>query len=106
MLSYMATLFDFKDWLQELDLGPSDYEEISQLVHSLRNICECGLYKTVVARGVNNGWIVSGSGAPDNLKLTTPKQVTAFIRHIEDTLCEGMDAEVFACYKNDMMKDE
>lgn len=63
-------------------------------------------YKTVVANGANNGRIVYGSGASGNFKLTTPKQVTAFIRHIEDTLCEGMDAEVYAWYKNNMMKDE
>ena len=48
-----------------------------------------------MAKGVKNGWVVSGSGTSDKLKLTTPKQMTTLIHHIEDTLCEGMDAEVF-----------
>lgn len=102
----MATLFDYKDWFQELDLEPSDYEAASQLVHSLRNVCECGLFKTSVAKGTNNGWIISTSGIDDVLKLSTPKQVTAFVRHIEASLCEDMDAEVYASYKHNMLKDD
>ena len=71
----MATLSDYKDWLEELDFESSDYEAISQLVHSIRNRCECGLYNTQEAKGVNNGWIISASGVEDKLHLKTPKQM-------------------------------
>ena len=61
----MATLSDYKDWLEEMDFESSDYEAISQLVHSIRNRCEFGLYNTQEAKGVNNGWIISASGVKE-----------------------------------------
>lgn len=102
----MALLNNYIDWLQEVDIDEKDYESASDLVHSLRNVCECGLFKTAIANGKNNGWIVSACGTEDNLHLFTPKQVSAFIRHIEVTLCEGMDAEIYSSYKHNMLKDD
>ena len=101
----IATLSDYKDWLEELDFESSDYEAISQLVHSIRNRCECGLYNTQEAKGVNNGWIISASGVEDKLHLKTPKQMTALVRHIEYTLCEDTDAEIYAWYKHALERD-
>jgi len=89
----MATLSDYKDWLEELDF------------ESIRNRCECGLYNTQEAKGVNNGWIISASGVEDKLHLKTPKQMTALVRHIEYTLCEDTDAEIYAWYKHALERD-
>lgn len=102
----MATRNDYKEWLQIVDFEDTDYEAISQLVHSIRNRCECGLFKTEVAKGNNNGWIISGEGVVDNLHLISPKQMTAFIRHIEATLCDDTDAEIYAWYKHEMEKND
>ena len=44
----MATLNDYKEWLQEVDINPSDYESPSALVTAIRNIEECGLFKVVM----------------------------------------------------------
>lgn len=57
--------------------------------------CECGFFTTQIANGANNGWIISAEGVELKLHLTTLKQIGAFIRHIEATLCEDMDAEVY-----------
>ncbi len=101
----MATLNDFKDWFNELGLEESEYEHASNLVHSLRNQCECGIFNTQVAKGRNNGWIVSAEGVDDNLHLFTLAQITGFIRYIEYFFCEGMDVEIYCSYKHEMMKD-
>lgn len=101
----MSTLNDYKDWFQELDLSETDYEAADQLVHSLKNVCDCGLFHTVVANGQNNGWIVSADGTEDTLHLITEKQKLAFITHIQAILCGGMDAEDYASFKHNMMKD-
>lgn len=105
-LKIMSTLNDYKDWFQELDLSETDYEAADQLVHSMRNVCDCGLFHTVTAKGKNNGWIISADGVEDNLHLITPKQVSAFITHIQATICDGMDAEVYASFKHEMLKDD
>lgn len=97
---------DYKEWLRAVDIDANDHESPSDLVHSLRNCCECGLFNTQVAKGTNNGWIISASCVQDKLHLKTPKQMTAFIRHIEHNLCEDMDAEVYASYKHAMEKDD
>lgn len=59
-----------------------------------------------VANGKNNGWIISADGVEEVLHLFTPKQVSAFITHIQATICEGMDAEVYASFKHEMLKDD
>ena len=43
----MATIQDFKEWLQEVDIDPSDYESPSSLVTAIRNVEECGLFEVV-----------------------------------------------------------
>ena len=107
----MATINDYKEWLNEIDIEPTDYESPSNLVHTLRNPESgdqkegCGGFYTQVANGANNGWIISADGVEDKLHLKTPKQMTAFIRHIEATLCEDMDAEIYASYRHSMEKD-
>ena len=102
----MSTLNDYKTWLQELDLSETDYELADQLVHSMRNVCDCGLFHTVTANGKNNGWILSADDAEDNMQLITPQKVSAFITHIQTTICERMDAEVYASFKHEMLKDD
>lgn len=101
----MATLNDYKVWFEELDLESFEYEAARQLVHSLRNTCECGLFNTQIAKGTNNGWIISSNGIDDKLHLKTPKQVSSFITYIELTFCEGMDAEIYASYRHNLEKD-
>ena len=102
----MATLTDFKDWFNEVGLEENEYEHASSLVHSLRNACECGLFNTQVAKGKNNGWIISCDGVDDVLHLFKLSQITGFIRYIEYSFCEGMDAEIYCSYKHAMEKDD
>ena len=102
----MSLLNDYKDWLQVLNLSETDYEAADQLVHSMRNVCDCGLFHTSIANGKNNGWIISADGVEEVLHLFTPKQVSAFITHIQTTICEGMDAEVYASFKHEMLKND
>lgn len=64
------------------------------------------LFHTSIANGKNNGWIISADGVEEVLHLFTPKQVSAFITHIQTTICEGMDAEVYASFKHEMLKDD
>lgn len=108
----MPTINDYKQWLSEVDIDPCDYESPSHLVHTLKYAalhgeeCECGFFTTQIANGANNGWIISAEGVENKLHLTTLKQIGAFIRDIEATLCEDMDAEVYASYKHAMKKDD
>lgn len=102
----MATLNDFKDWFNEVGLEESEYEHASDLVHSLRNCCECGLFNTQNAKGMNNGWIISADGVKDTLHLRTIAQISGFIRYIEEVFCEGMDAEIYCSYRHAMEKDD
>ena len=102
----METLTDFKDWFNEVGLEDSEYEHASHLVHSLRNMCKCGLFNTQVANGKNNGWIISCDGVEDVLHLFTPNQITGFIHYIEYSFCEGMDAEIYCSFKHAMEKDD
>ena len=71
----------------------------------MRNCCECGLFNTKVARGTDNGWIISADGTEDNLHLRTMNQMTGFIRFIEKTFCGGMDAEIYCSFRREMEKD-
>lgn len=102
----MATLNDFKDWFNEVGLEEGEYENASNLVHSLRNCCKCGLFNTQVANGKNNGWIISADGVIDTLHLFKLTQITGFIRYIEYIFCEGMDAEIYCSYRHAMDKDD
>ena len=102
----MATLNDYKEWLQEVDINPSDYESPSALVTAIRNTEECGLFKVVKANGANNGIIISADGTEDKLHLATDKQINAFITHIETVLCNGMSAEAYESFKRTMEKDK
>lgn len=47
----MATINDYKAWLQEVDIDPSDYESPSALVNAIRHVGEYGLFKVVEANG-------------------------------------------------------
>lgn len=100
----MNTLNDFKDWFNEVGLEENEYEQACNLVHSLRNLCECGGFKTQIANGKNNGWIISADGVDSVLHLFKLSQITGFIRYIEYSFCEGMDAEIYASYKHAMEK--
>lgn len=102
----MATLNDFKDWFNEVGLEESEYENACHLVHSLRNLCKCGLFNTQVANGNDNGWIITCDGVDDVLHLLTPEQIIVFIHYIERIFCEGMDAERYCLYKQAMEKDD
>ena len=102
----MATHNDYKEWLQEVDISPSDYESPSALVTAIRNIEECGLFKVVKANGANNGIILPADGTEDKLPLATDKQINAFITHIETVLCNGMSAEAYESFKRTMEKDK
>ena len=102
----MATLNDYKEWLQEVDIDPSDYESPSALVTAIRNIEECGLFKVVKANGADNGIIISADGTEDKLHLATDKQINAFITHIEKVLCNCMPAEAYESFKRMMEKDD
>lgn len=102
----MATIQDFKVWLQEVNIDPSDYESPSALVTAIRNREECGLFKVEKANGANNGIIISAVGTDDKLHLATDKQINAFITHIEKVLCNGMLAEAYESFKRTMEKDD
>ena len=102
----MATINDYKAWLQEVDIDSSDYETPSALVNAIRNGGEYGLYKVVEANGLNNGIIISADGTEDKLHLVTDKQINAFITHIEALLCNGMPAEAYESFKREMEKDD
>lgn len=102
----METLDDYKVWLNEVDLEPTDWESVGQLVHALKNKCECGLFNVKIANGANNGWIIYATGVDDTLHLTTDKQIRAFITHLEVNYCEGMDAEAYASFKHNMQKND
>ena len=102
----MATINDYKAWLQEVDIGPSDYESPSALVNAIRHVGEYGLFKVVEANGTNNGIIISADGTEDKLHLVTDKQINAFITHIEASLCNGMSAEAYESFKRGMGKDD
>lgn len=102
----MATINDYKEWLEEVDIDSSDYESPSALVTAIRNEEVCGLFKVVRANGANNGIIISADGTVDKLHLKTDKQINAFINHIETVLCNGMSAETYESYKREMEKDD
>ena len=102
----MATLNDYKEWLQEVDIDSNDYESPSALVKAIREGGECGLFKVEKANGVNNGIIISADGTEDKLHLITDKQLNAFITHIETVLCNGMPAEAYESFKRAMEKDD
>lgn len=102
----MATIYDYKAWLQEVHINPSDYESPSALVCAIRNGGEYGLFKVVEANGANNGIIISADGTEDKLHLVTDKQINAFITHIEALLCNGMSAEAYESFKREMDKDD
>lgn len=108
----MTTINDYKAWFDEVDLESSEYEAASNLVHVLRQAVysnsdnDCGGFKAQIANGQNNGWIISADGVDDKLHLTTHKQISAFIRHIEASMCEDMDAEIYASYRHAMERDD
>lgn len=102
----MATIHDYKEWLQEVDIDPSDYDSPSSLVTAIRNVEECGLFKAEKANGANNGIIISAVGTDDKLHLAKDKQINAFITHIEKVLCNGMSAEAYESFKRAMEKDD
>lgn len=55
---------------------------------------------------MNNGWIISADGVEDKLHLTSHKQISALIRHIEANMCEDMDAEIYTSYRHAMEKND
>lgn len=107
----MEPINDYKAWFDELELEPSDYELTSALVHAIRTTvytgkeCDCGGFYIQIAKGVNNGWILSADGVVDKLHLRTHKQISGFIRHIEANLCEDMDAEIYESFRHAMDKE-
>lgn len=100
----MSTLTDFSTWLYCLDFN--DYEDVYALYHSIADCDEYGVYKTQVAKGKNNGWIVSSSCLDDTLHLISDKAKQTFLSIIESRYCEGMDIEGWYAYKQAMEKDD
>ena len=101
----MATINDYKVWLQEVDIDSSDYESLSALVNAISEGGEYSLFKVEKAKGVNNGIIISANATEDKLHLITDKQINAFITHIEKLLCNGMSAEAYESFKRTIKKD-
>lgn len=95
---------DFSAWLACMDL--SDYEDIYSLYRSVAECDEYGMYKTQVANGINNGWIVKATFLEDTLHIASDKAKQTFLSMIEKQYFNGMDLEGWYAYMRAMEKDD
>lgn len=102
----MATLNDYREWLSVVWVEEPNYDDIHSLVYSLGKKERYGSFNTQIAKGDRNGWIISADGVDDVLHLFTDSQITEFIKHIEDTFCDGMDVGAYRSYRRAMGKDD
>lgn len=67
----MVTTTNFNEWFDAVDL--CDYEEIDSMYRSVDE-CSCyGQFKTQIARGENNGWILTCDDGECALHIKTDK---------------------------------
>ena len=101
----MAVTTDFSAWLDCADLD--NYEDVYCLYRSVEECSEYGMFNTQVAKGKNNGWIVSASLLDDySLHLCSQAAKDAFLSKIENRYCDGMSMEGWYAYHHAMEKDD
>lgn len=100
----MATIADFKEWLEEIDL--TDYDDVDSLYRTVSDLSDYGLFSIQEARGTDNGWILYADGCDDTLHIKTEKARALLLRIIEDDYCEGMSEEGWYAYHKAMEKDD
>lgn len=100
----MAAITDFSAWLECADL--ENYEEVYSLYHSVADCTDYGMFNTQVAKGQNNGWIVTASYLDDTLHLCSEKAKDTLLSMIEKRYCGDMTMEGWYAYKREMEKEE
>ena len=99
----MAAITDFAEWLEMVELG--DYEDVYSLYQSIAECEQWGRFNTQVARGENNGWIVTADDVEDSLHLVSDAAKQKFLKKIEDAYCGDMNMEGWYYYCHEMEKD-
>lgn len=100
----MATITDFNDWLDGIDL--SDFNDVYSLYHSVSDVEEWGCFNTIKGKAEGQ-YIVSSIECSDiNLFLASEKARDSFLSTIEKKYCEDMDIESYYGYHRAMEKDD
>lgn len=95
---------DFDAWLDEADL--ENYEEVYCLYRSVADCDEMGSFKTQVAKGTDNGWIVSARHCADTLHLCSETAKNAFLTKLEKKYCGELDMESWYAIEYANAKDD
>ena len=100
----MAATTDFRAWLDCQDFD--DFEEIYSLYHSVLEVNEWGIFKTVHGRK-EGSYIVHSTICDDDLLLASQKAHDYFLSEIEKIYCgPEMDIESWYAVKHAMEKDD
>ena len=100
----MATITNYMDWLSSLSI--EDDDEVYSLFNSVLQCEEWGSFKTQVAKGSDERWIVSAEGVDESLRLGSQKAKDAFLKHIELVFCGELTMEGWYSYQKAMAKDD
>lgn len=96
------TTTNFDDWLDTTDL--SDFNDVYSLYQSVAGVEEFGAYTTISIQ--EDKFLVEAIDSNEKLLLASDKARNAFLKHIEQNYCEGMDIEGYYGYHHAMEKDD
>ena len=99
----MATITDFNEWLDGIDL--SDFNDVYSLYHSVADVEEWGCYNTIKGKA-DGQYIVSSIECEDKLLLASEKARDYFLNTIEKQYCEDMDIESYYGFHHAMEHDD
>lgn len=100
----MVTINSFEEWFNLFDL--SDYEDIDSMYRSVDECSSYGQFKTQIARGENNGWILSCDDGDCALHIKTEKAMREFLRQIELRYCNGEPENIWYEFHRAMSKND
>lgn len=99
----MATITDFKEWLQGVDLD--DYNDVYDLYCAVNSVADIGMFECLKKESDNSMYFVKSTTTDDVLLLASDKARNYFIDHLNTTFAGDLDIEGWYNFKHENEKD-
>ena len=100
----MATITDFRDWLDQIDL--SNYNTIYELYQAVETKESYGSFDIKPALGSDERWILKSYNTDDILLIGSEAARQTFLKIIDANYTDGMGIEGYYAYHHAMEKDD